>query len=186
MSGLNQGLELIVRTAFGLATLIVMLRFLLGWLRADFHNPVSQFVVTVTQPAMRPLRRVVPAIGGVDMSALVLLFAVTLVEALLLSGLSGIRGNVIVWALGDMLRLGINVFFFAVLIGVVLSWLGPRGYNPVLSVIESLSDPLLGWARRLIPPIGGFDLSPIPVLLGLRLVQLWFVQPVLQVSGLPF
>ena len=123
------------------------------------------------------------------MSALVLLFAITLVECFLLLGIAGGgagAGNILLWVVGDMLRLIVNVFFFAILIGVVLSWLDQRGSNPVSSVVDSISYPLLSRARSLIPPIGGMDLSPIPVLLGLQLVQLWFVHPILNASRLPF
>ena len=171
----------LIRTLFDLYIFVVMLRFLLQLMRADFYNPVSQFVVRATQPLLRPLRRVVTGVGSVDLASLVLMLALGFVKLALVAGVHGgypSTGAMLILAVADIGRLLLNVFFWALVIRVVVSWVNPGARNPFTHLLQSLTEPLLARARRLLPPMSGFDLSPIPVLILLQLAQLLVVTPI--------
>jgi len=171
----------LIETLFGLYILIVMLRFLLQWVHADFYNPVSQFIVKATQPILAPLRRMIPGFAGVDLAAVALMFALKFVELRLVTGLLGLSPQIAGLAMlcvAELLGLAINVFIFAILIQVIISWVNPGMYNPVMGLLHSLNEPLLGPARRVIPPISGLDLSPIAVIIFLQLISMLGVAPI--------
>ena len=118
----------LIETLFFLYILILMLRFLLQWVRADFYNPVSQFIVKATQPPLAPLRRIIPGLAGLDMAALVFMFALKLLELWLVTGLLGMSpqiGGLVMLSIAELLSLLINVFKFSILIQVIIS--GGRG-----------------------------------------------------------
>ncbi|MDX2312946.1 MAG: YggT family protein [Gammaproteobacteria bacterium] len=171
----------LIETVFGLYILLVMLRFLLQWARADFYNPVSQFIVKATQLPLKPLRKIIPGIGGLDMAALVFMIMLKFVELWLVTGVMGMSpqiGGLVVLSIADLLGLLINVFIFSILIQVIISWVNPGMYNPVMGLLHSLTEPLLGPARRVIPPISGLDLSPIVVIIVLQLASMLAVAPI--------
>ena len=173
--------QFLVQTLFGLYILIVMLRFLLQMVRADFYNPVSQFIVKATGPVLTPLRRLIPGVAGIDLAAIVLMLVLKVVELYLrlaLGGQSGAFPGIFLVALSELVSLGIDVFFFAIIIQVIISWVNPGAYNPVTSLIHSLTEPVLAPARRVIPPMGGLDLSPIAAIIVLKLAQMLLVAPV--------
>lgn len=171
----------LIETLVGLYILIVMLRFLLQWARADFYNPVSQFIVKATQPPLAPLRRVIPGFAGLDLAAVVFMFVLKFVELWLVTALLGIApqmGGLAMLSIAELLGLAINVYVFAILIQVIISWVNPGMYNPVMGLLHSLNEPLLAPARRVIPPISGLDLSPIAVIIVLQLVSMLAVAPI--------
>ena len=175
----------LIETFFGIYILIVMLRLLLQWARADFYNPLSQFIVKATNPVLAPMHRAFPTIGGVDVACVVLLVALQFAELWLVTGLLGQRAAasaIVVYSLAEIVQLGIYVFLFSILIQVVLSWINPGAYNPLVGILYSLNEPLLGPARRLVPPIGGLDLSPIAVMVVLQLVSILVVGPLRQLA----
>lgn len=171
----------LIQTVFGLYILIVMLRFLLQWARADFYNPISQFIVKATQPPLKPLRKIIPGIGGLDMAALIFMLVLKFVELWLVTGLLGMSpqvGGLAMLSIAELLGLLINVFIFSILIQVIISWVNPGMHNPVMGLLHSLTEPLLGPARRMIPPISGLDLSPIIVIVCLQLASMLAVAPI--------
>lgn len=175
----------LIETIFGLYILAVMLRVLLQVVRADFYNPVSQFLVKVTNPPLIPLRRIIPGFGGIDFPAIVLMLIIQLVEVLLIvlvQSVSPAFSGLVILAIAKLLFLLSNVFLFAILIQVVISWVNPGAYNPVVSLLYSLNEPLLSRARRILPPISGFDLSPIIVLIFLQLIKMLLIQPIYDVG----
>jgi YggT family protein len=178
---LTNPLEFLIRTLFSLYILAVMLRFLLGLVRADFYNPISQFLVRITNPLLIPLRKIIPSIGKFDSAALLLMIvlqlaAVTLI--LLLRG-EGISSAVlIITTLATLVSLLLDVFMFAIIIEVIISWMNPGSYNPVSSLLHSLTSPLLRPIRHLIPPIGGIDLAPLFAIIGLQVLRM-LVMPLL-------
>ncbi|MEW5754932.1 MAG: YggT family protein [Pseudomonadota bacterium] len=177
----NAGVFL-VKTIFGLYLLAIMLRFLLQWAHADFYNPISQFVVKITNPLLKPLRRIIPGFFGLDFAAVVLMLVIKLIELSLVQGIVGgawVFSGLLVVALAELLSLALDVFFFSILIQVILSWVNPGAYNPAVSLLHSLNEPLLRPARRIIPPIGGLDLSPLVVMVVLKLATMLLVQPLL-------
>jgi YggT family protein len=168
---------LIIQVVFGLYILAVLLRFLFQLVRADFYNPVSQFLVALTNPLLKPLRRVIPGLFGIDLASVLLLLALKGLEIFLLFLLNGYALEtlpMLIAAATELVRLTINVFFYAILMRAILSWFMPYGINqnPAGGLLVSLTEPLMRPARRLIPAVGGLDLSPIVVLVGLQLLQL--------------
>jgi len=179
----------IVQTLFGLYAAVVAMRFLLQWVRADFYNPLSQFIVKVTTPVLRPLRRVIPGYGGLDLAALVLLWVLTAIELGILTLVLGSGRSAFLavgWAIPEMVELFINIFLFAILIRVILSWVNPDPYNPVVSLLAKLTDPLMRPAQRLIRPTGGIDLSPMLVMMALVLLNMLLIPPLKWLVGSPF
>jgi len=176
-------LEFLINTLFGLYIMTVMLRFLLAAVRADFYNPVSQFLVKVTNPPLVALRRFIPSTGKVDTSALVLMLLLQLLSFTLISLLRG--GPLAVWpllilSLRELTELAINVFLFAIFVQVIISWVNPGTYNPVVSLLYSITEPVLRPCRRLVPPISGLDLSPLVALIGLQLAK-YLILPLFRV-----
>jgi YggT family protein len=170
----------VIETIFGLYILIVMLRFLLQLVRADFYNPVSQFIVRATQPPLKLLRRAVPGVAGVDLSSVVLMLGLQILELwliLLFLGRDPTLAGIMVLAIARLLELLIYVFMFSIIALVILSWIQPQTYNPVFGLLNSLSAPVMRPARRMLPPMGGLDLSPILVFLFLGVILRLLVAP---------
>lgn len=191
MSGsyLTDPLVFLIQTLFGLYTAVVVIRFLLQLTRADFYNPISQFVVKLTSPAVRPLRRLIPGYAGLDLSSLVLAWLLKSLELALLALLVGLDRNplgALVWAVPGLLELLINIILFAILVRVILSWLNPDPYHPAFSVLDSLTGPVLRPAQRVLPSIGGLDLSPMLVMIALVLLEMLLVPPLKLITGSPF
>ncbi|MDH5325435.1 MAG: YggT family protein [Gammaproteobacteria bacterium] len=173
----NAGIFLI-ETIFGLYLVVVMLRFLFQFIRADFRNPVSQFIFKVTNPPLVPMRRFIPGFMGLDMSSLVLMLLLQALEIFLVKMVQSAplpMTNLLMLTVAELLQLLIYVYLFSILVQVILSWVNPGGYNPVAAILYALNEPLLGRARRLMPPISGFDLSPIVVLIILQLLNMTIV-----------
>ncbi len=178
-SYLTNPLEFLISTLFNIYILAVMLRFILGAVRADFYNPVSQFLVRITNPLLGPMRRIIPSVRQYDTSALLLML---LLQMLALTIIVMLRGAsvpllpLLLVAIGKLVVLALNVFLFAIVIQVVLSWVNPGNYNPVNALLHSLTRPVMGPIQRIIPPFSGIDLSPLVALLGLQVLKM-LIQP---------
>lgn len=181
MSYFSQAGLYLIQVVFGFYILLVLLRLLFQLARADFYNPVSQFIVTLTQPPLQLLRRFIPGLFGIDVAAVVLLLALQILEIYLLTWIGGrvpTAASVLVLACAQLIEFTVYVYIVAILIRVILSWVNPYGMrNPVAELLYSLTEPLLAPARRLIPPIAGLDLSPIAVLVLLQLTLILLVRP---------
>ncbi|MDX1812253.1 MAG: YggT family protein [Gammaproteobacteria bacterium] len=175
----------LIETLGGLVLLVFMLRFLMQLVRADFHNPVSQFVVKMTNPVLRPLRRVIPGFGGIDMASVLILLVLQYAILFLIAFMNGAyfpAVGMIVIAIAKLISLIITIFTFSILIQVILSWVNPGTYNPVTSLLYSLNEPILGRARRILPAIHGFDLSPIIAMIFLQLLNILLVAPIMDLG----
>ena len=165
----------LIQTLFGFYILAVMLRFLLQCVRADFYNPLVQFLVRITNPPLLPLRRFVPGYRGLDLAAVVLALVLQFIEVTLLNTLSiqpvGVGGLLMLTVL-ELLKLLINIYLWGVIIQAVMSWFNPDPYHPAARVLAQLTAPVLRPARRIIPPISGVDLSPMLVVVALIFVSL--------------
>lgn len=173
----NAGVFLI-NVVFSTYIMIIMLRFLLQLVRADFYNPVSQFLVKATSPVLVPLRRVIPGLGGIDWASIVLMLALQMLQIVvagLIKGYAFQPLGLAVLAVAEIASLAVNIFFFSILIQVIVSWINPGTYNPVTSLLYSLNEPLLSRARRLLPATGGFDFSPLVVGVALKLVEMTLI-----------
>jgi len=190
----TNALQFLIEAVFDLYAMIIVLRFLMQSVRADYYNPVSQFVVKVTNPVLVPLRRLVPSVAGHDTASLVFAIAVLFVKLAILYAAGargvGIAGSVVflqnagimtLLALAgiELVALIINIFFFAIIVHVVLSWISQGGHNPIASLLFSLTQPILKPVQRFVPPIGGLDLSPVVAIIGLQLLKLLILPPLL-------
>ncbi|MBK1694438.1 hypothetical protein CKO09_06750 [Chromatium weissei] len=179
----------LLQTLFGLYTAVVAIRFLLQWTRADFYNPISQFVVRVTTPALRPLRQFIPGYGGLDLASLVLIWLLTTVELALLALLIGSPHSIlgaIGWAIPSMVELFINLMLFAVLARALLSWVNSDPRNPMIGLLTRLTDSVMLPIQQRIQPIGGVDLSPLFVIIGLTLLNMLLIPPLKWLVDSPF
>jgi len=176
---LGQVVILIVNTVGHLLMLALLLRFLLQATRADFYNPVSQALVKMTAPLLNPLRRVIPPYRNFDLSTLlVALVFGTLASALMIFAagfvLPGV-GTLISWAFLGMVSYILKIYFWGLLIVVIVSWVAPYSGNPALLLIHQILEPLQMLFRKIIPPMGGLDLSPIFIFLGIQVVEIMVV-----------
>ncbi|MFD2230862.1 YggT family protein [Alkalimarinus sediminis] len=153
-----------INLVFGLYLLVVLLRFLFQLVRADFYNPISQFVLKATNPLLMPIRKVVPSIGSIDTSSLVLALAVQLLGALLTLLIVGAGIDplmLVVWSLCLIVNLILQIYFFGLIITVIVSWIAPQSQNPAIALIHQLLAPVTNPIRKMLPDMGGIDISPI-------------------------
>lgn len=191
-------LMLIINTLFDLYILLVLLRFLLQVLRADFYNPVSQFIVKLTTPPLRILRRIIPSVAGQDAASivlcLILIYAKFLVMRLLsipavqIGGViapigTASYGGLLVYCIADLIALWLTVMLIAVIIKVILSWINPGHYNPVIGLVDKIAEPVLVPIRKLLPPLGGFDLSPLFASLLILVAKMLIVPPIVYLGN---
>lgn len=175
----NAGVFL-VETIFGLYILAVMLRFLFQLVRADFYNPLTQVLVKVTNPPLIPLRRIIPGFKGIDFASILLMLVLQAIVLLIIGMIKGVSFQPVglaVLSVTKLLALTFNVFFFSILIQVIISWISPSSYNPVVALVHSLNEPLMRPVRRIIPPIAGLDLSPLVVMIGIQLCNMLIIAP---------
>lgn len=171
---------------FFLYILAVLLRYLLARVRADFYNPISQLLVKVTNPAIKPLRRFIPGYFGIDWPSIVLLFFVQgceiIIIALVTSGRIPAPMGLFVLTFAHLLQTVVYVYMFIIIIQIVISWVNPGAYNPITVIMYQLSEPILKPARRLIPPAGGFEWSPMVVIIIINLVLILIVSPLMDLG----
>lgn len=176
-------LHLIVYSLMSLFLVIVILRFLLQVVRADFYNPVSQAIVKITMPLLKPMRKVIPSVLGVDTASVVLILLVQLLATAILSlvmGVAGILANplpLILWGVVGALTIISSIFFWCMIISIVGSFIAPFSNHPLLTLANQIINPLAAPIRKLIPPLGGvLDISPIIILLGLKIVDMLIIR----------
>ena len=178
MLGLNDAAIFVIQTLGSLYLLIVLLRFILQLVRANFYNPLCQFAVKATQPLLKPLRRVIPSMFGLDMSSLVLALIVQMALFAVILLLSGYSVDVLLlapWALIGIFALFLKILFWAMIISVILSWVAPGSHNPGAELVQQITEPVLAPFRRIIPNLGGLDISPIFAFIVLQLLQSWLI-----------
>jgi len=169
---MKDALDFIVDSVLRLAVYAFLLRFLLPLVRADFRNPLSQAILSLTSWLVLPLRRILPPMGRVDTASLVALLAVQLAATLIMFWLrAGVVMPFVPLVVTGMIALAImTIWFFIVLIIIyaLLSFIAPRTYSPVVGLLSSLCEPLLAPLRRILPAIGGLDFSPLVAIIVLR------------------
>jgi YggT family protein len=167
---LSQIAQLLIQTAFGVFVYALLLRFYMQWLRAPFRNPVGQFVSALTDWSVKPVRRVVPGLLGLDLATILIAW---FTEALMLVLISWLRGFSFVGAPGiaaglftvaafELLRASLYLLIGVIIVQVVISWVNP--YAPLAPVFDALTRPFYAVFRRFVPTIGNVDLSPLFVL----------------------
>ena len=196
---LTNPLMLIINTLFDLYVLLVLLRFLLQMLRADFYNPISQFIVKLTTPPLKILRRVIPSVAGQDAASIVLCLILIYIKFMIIRSLDishvpistymapvneASYIGLFIFAIADLIALTFTVFLVAIFIQVIMSWISPGQYNPLIGLVHKIAEPALKPFRKIIPPMGGFDLSPIFAILALMVVKMLLVPPIAYMGSL--
>lgn len=189
MNNLNMAAIYLVQTLGSLYLVIVLMRFILQLVKADFYNPISQFIVTATKPLLMPLRRVIPGYGGIDFASLVLalilqMILMTIIIKLMGAALPNIL-QILVWSLIAVTALFMKIFFFALIISVILSWVAPQSGNPAAILVHQLCEPVLTPVRAILPSMGGLDLSPIFAFIALRLIDMLVIANIAAATGMP-
>lgn len=163
-SGAINALIFIVQTLVQLYLIVLILRLIVPWLGGSFQNPVAQAILKLTSPLIVPIRRILPPLGRLDTATLLVTFIVQYLMVLLIAAIRQFPTGILelsVTSAVKLLVLTLNVFVFAIFIRVILSWVNPGAYNPLVALIDSLTEPVLRPFRRLLPSLGGIDLSPI-------------------------
>ena len=165
----------------GLFVFALLLRFMLQWVRGDFYNPIGEFLVKFTNPVVIPLRRIVPGFMGLDFATLFATIAFSFVKTWLLLRIAGAQAapfGLLIYTLAELLKLSVYIFMGAIIIRIIASWIAPHAaHNPIMSPVYALSEPLMSVARKVIPDIGGIDLSPMLVFVFLNLTQMLAIAP---------
>ena len=176
MNAMNEILVYLIQTVLSLFLLAVLLRFLLQLVRADFYNPISQFLVKVTNPLVLPLRKVIPGLGGFDMASLLLALLLQMAGIALIYLINGhgVPNPVLllVWSLLGVVGLLVNIYFFALLAMIILSWVAPGSKNPALFLLFQITEPVMAPFRKALPSMGGLDFSPILVFILINVIQI--------------
>jgi YggT family protein len=172
----NQAGVFLIDTLISLYVLAFMLRVLLQLVRADYYNPVSQALVKITNPVLLPLRRIIPSFRGWDIPALLVMFALEVLKFVVIYGLlAGIQLTplqVVVLSLQALIEMVLELYFFSILIQAVLSWVNPGTYSPITSILWTLNEPILRPIRRVLPPLGGIDFSPLVAMILLQVLRI--------------
>jgi YggT family protein len=179
---LTDALQFLLRVFFELFASAFWLRFYMQWVRVPFRNPFAQFIVKVTDPAVRPVRRVLPGFMGMDWASLLLFYLAELAAVLASHWLGsypfvlagwGVLPGFLLLSLASAIKLAIYILMGFILLQAIMSWVNP--FSPHASVFYALVRPCLAPLQRIIPPIAGIDLSP---LVALVVMQLVLVSPV--------
>jgi len=163
-SNISSAIVFIVNAVTSLYLLVLLLRFWMPWLQADFRNPLAQGILRFTSPIVIPVRRIVPSFGRLDTATVLVAFVIQYLTVLLLLLILGQTAGISAIAVTSIIKLvvlSINLFVYAIFIRIILSWISQGGYNPATAIITTLTEPLLRPFRRILPPMGGFDISPI-------------------------
>ncbi len=183
MEALGSSLGTVLNALAGIYLLAVLLRFLLQIAKADFYNPVSQAVVRITDPAVKILRSFIPGYKGIDFSSLILALVV---EALAICGLILVYGgsipgigNIVTWSFVGVVMFIINIYYYAIIASIIMSFVmmfsGNMNPHPLLQLVWQLTEPVMGPIRKVIPPLGGLDFSPIFIFIAIQMIQSFLV-----------
>ncbi len=185
---MGAGLASFIQLIFHLMTFIVMLRFLLHLSKADYFNPITQGVVSATNPVVRPMQMLLRPVGRIDPASFLLAVVIKALGIFLVLQMHGQiagLGSILVGGVAGAVKTALDIYFFALIISIILSWVAPQASHPGALLVHQLIEPLLAPVRRFIPSLGGLDLSPIFVFLGLNLVTTVLVGILAQMAGMP-
>jgi YggT family protein len=168
-------LSYLVGTLIDLYVAAVLLRLLLQMVRADFYNPLCQFLMKVTNPVLVPLRRVIPSIGRLDTASVILMLVLEILGIWIVSRIGSTAMNlqqIVAFSAIKLMMTLLMTYFFLIIASVILSWVGQRMRHPIIPLVYQLTEPVLKPFRKFIPPIAGIDLSPLFALIAIRFLIL--------------
>lgn len=172
--------QILIEVIFGLAVLLFVLRVLLQLVRANFYNPICQFVYKATNPVLMPMRRVLKPLRNLDSAGAVVAFLLECLKIWLLFALAGRAlgpAATLVLGFADLLSVLVGLYFALILARVILSWVGRDSYHPIVPLIAQLTQPVIAPLRRVLPDLGGFDLSPMVAMVLLMLARALIIAP---------
>lgn len=176
MSTIAEIFRYLIQTACSLFLLVLLMRMLLQLVRADFYNPISQFVVKLSNPLVLPLRRLVPPFRRLDLATLLLALALQCLGAAIVLSLAGYSPpNVLVllvWGSLGIVAIAVHFYYFAVLAMILVSWLAPHSRHPAIALLYQLTEPVMNPFRRLLPPMGAIDFSPILLFVAINVLRI--------------
>jgi len=172
---LTGALIYLISTITDLYVTAILLRLLLQWVRADFYNPLSQFLIKITNPVLVPARRIIPSIGKLDTASVVIMLLLELIQLVAISLLSKTEFGfqfLLLFALKKLLITLLITYFVLIIARVLVSWIATQSRHPLIPLIYQLTEPVLKPFSKLLPPLGGVDLSPLFALIALRFLLL--------------
>ncbi|MCW5588230.1 MAG: YggT family protein [Legionellales bacterium] len=176
----QQAFMFLINTIFMFCMLPVFLRLILQKIGADFYNPLSQLCIKLTDPLVKPLRKLFPGFYGFDLAIVALLILLEVLKLIIscfvLLAWPNI-GGLLIWAAGDLIGFIIQFYFFVIIIQAVFSWINQRNYSALSIILYKITEPLMRPIRRILPPISGIDLSPIPVMMVLGVLHILVATP---------
>ncbi len=183
MSPMKDALVFLISTIFDLYIFLLVIRVLLAYAGANYYDPMTQFVVRCTDFVVKPLRRLIPNVRRIEISTIFLIIALELIKYLLLITIG--NGNVVIYgllivALADTLKLFLQTMFYAIILQAILSWVQPG--SPMAPVLYKITSPIIRPFQRLVPAVGGMDISPIPAMILLQLLIIVIVQPLMLIG----
>ncbi len=185
---LTDPLIFLIDSVFSLYILAALLRFLLQWGGAGYYNPILQFLVKITHPPLKLLRRFVPSVGRVDTASLILILALQMLSdfsiRLLLDGGMINIGALAITSFAQLVSLLLNVLVFSIFARALLSWANPGTFRSADSVLRTITEPVLDVFRRIIPDLGGIDLSPLAALMVLQMAKMVILPPIYELASL--
>jgi YggT family protein len=176
MNPFDQAGIYLVQTLGSLYILIVLLRFLLQLSGANFYNPISQFLVKATHLPSKPIRMVLPTYKSFDLASLTLALLVKLIVTLITAGISGggfSPAPLLIWSVLSIVSLILEIYFYGLIAAIIISWVAPHSNHPAVSLLQQLMEPVMAPFRKIIPPLGGIDLSPIFLILVINLIRIF-------------
>ncbi|MBL6969671.1 MAG: YggT family protein [Gammaproteobacteria bacterium] len=175
----------LLQTIFSLITLVALLRFLFQLMRVDFYNQISQTVSRISDPLLRPLRRLIPATRRIDGASLTLLLAMQMLSIATLYGIDINPLGLLMVAMAEILSLTATVFTWSIIVLVIMSWIQPQTRHPAISLLHQLTAPIMQPLQRALPATGsGIDLSPILALFAIKLVEFMLVAPLRDLAAI--
>jgi YggT family protein len=176
---ITNAFRFLISTLADLYAFILIARGILVWARADYYNPVTRLIAKLTDTVVVPLKRFFPTVKKIELATLFLLFILELSKFLLLGlitlGMPHFLGLLLL-SFAEIIKLSANIFFYAILIQAILSWV-PYAYRDLYNLLSLITSPIMRPLHRLIPPVGGFDISPIAALIGLQFMSIILIDP---------
>ena len=177
--------QIIIEFIFGALIALIVLRVLLQWVRANFYNPICQFLYKATNPVLMPLRKVVPAWRNLDIAGIALAWVVTALKLVLLYATLGEALGVlglVVLSLADLIDFVLLLYIVLILARVVISFVGADSYHPIVPLVMQLTEPVLKPIRRVLSSVSGIDFSPMVALLAITLARVLIAKPLLDLG----
>ena len=161
----------LISTITDLYVAAILPRLLLQWVRADFYNPLCQFLIKITNPVLVPARRIIPSIGKLDTASVVIMLLLELAQLVVISLLSKTAFGfqfLLLFAVRKLLVTLLLTYFVLIIARVLVSWIANQSRHPLIPLIYQLTEPVLRPFNKLLPPLGGIDLSPLFALIAVR------------------